>query len=272
MVGILMAFNDFKLGLGFSGLFRSPWVGLTHFRRLFSNSYIFTVLFNTIVISLLKLVFCFPAPILFALLLNELKIDSFKRVVQTITYLPNFLSAIVIMGLVHGLLSPSYGLLNSLRSLFDLPSMHFIAKAEYFRSIIVSIDLWRTFGWGAIVYLAVITSIDSEIYESATIDGAGRLQRMFYITLPGMSSIIALYLIMDIGDILNAGFEIIFLLQSPAVMSVADIIDIYTYRIGLLESNYSFGTAVGLFKSVVSLILVASANHISKKLDTPGIW
>lgn len=272
MLGVLMAFNNYKMGLGFSGIFMSPWVGFEHFLRLFSNPYIYIVLRNTIWISLLKLFFCFPAPILFALLLNEIRGTKFKRSVQTITYLPHFLSAVVVMGLVQGLFSPSYGMVNAIRNAFGMNTVHYLAKTEYFRSIIVGIDLWKGFGWGAIVYLAAITSIDSELYESATIDGAGRLQKTIYITIPGIFHIIALYLILNVGNILNAGFEMIFLLQSPTVMSVADIIDIYTYRLGLQEANYSFGTAVGLFKSVVSLILVSITNMLAKKMGTPGIW
>jgi putative aldouronate transport system permease protein len=174
--------------------------------------------------------------------------------------------------LVLGILSPTYGLLNALRDMMGLDTIHYIAQAGYYRSIMVIIDLWRGFGWGAIVYLAAISGIDSEQYEAAVIDGAGRMQRIWYITLPGLKSIIALYLILNIGNIMNAGFEMVFLTQSPTVMSVADIIDIYTYRIGIREANYSFATAAGLFKSVVGLILVVGANHVAKKLDTPGIW
>ena len=220
----------------------------------------------------MKILFTFPAPILFALMLNEIRTNFFKRAVQTITYLPNFLSSIVIYGLVLGLFSPTYGLINAARDLMGIETVHYIAKTQYYRSIMVGIDLWRGFGWGAIVYLAAISGIDSEQYEAAIIDGAGRMQRIWYITLPGLSGIIALYLILNVGNIMNAGFEMIFLTQSATVMRVADIIDIFTYRIGLREANYSFGTAAGLFKSVVGLILVIGANHIAKKLDTPGIW
>jgi putative aldouronate transport system permease protein len=272
MIGVLMAFNNYQLRLGMSGIFSSPWVGLDHFKRLFANPYIYQVLFNTIWLALLKLIFCFPAPIVFALLLNELNNVYFKRIIQTITYLPNFISAVVIMGLVQSLLSPTYGTLNSVRELLGLERIHFLAEADYFRSILVGIDLWKWFGWGAIVYLAAITTIDVEQYEAAYLDGAGRIRRMWHITLPGIKSIIALYLILDVGNILNVGFEMIFLLQSPTVLRVADTIDLYTYRMGIEQINYSFGTAVGLFKSVIGLILITGANYIAKKLDTPGVW
>jgi putative aldouronate transport system permease protein len=267
-----MAFNNYQIRLGLAGVFTSPWVGLTHFKRLFANPYIWHVLFNTIWLSLLKLVFTFPAPIIFALLLNEVNNIFFKRIIQTITYLPNFLSAVVMMGLVHVILAPGHGLLNNLREIMGFSRIHFLAMEEYFRSILVIIDLWKGFGWGAIVYLAAITAIDLEQYEAAYLDGAGRFRRMWHITLPGLSSIIALYLIFSIGGILDAGFEMIFLLRSTTVMGVADIIDLYSYRLGFEQINYSFGTAVGLFKSVVSIILITVANYTAKKFDIPGIW
>jgi putative aldouronate transport system permease protein len=174
--------------------------------------------------------------------------------------------------LVQGLFSPTYGVINAVRESVGLDSVHYLADPAYFRSLMVGIDLWKGFGWGAIVYLAGITTIDTEQYEAAYLDGAGRFSRMWYITIPGLKSIIALYLIFNIGSILNAGFEMIFLFKSPTVMKVADIIDIYAYRLGIEEMNYSFGTAVGLFKSVVSLILIAGANYLAKKSDNPGIW
>jgi putative aldouronate transport system permease protein len=186
--------------------------------------------------------------------------------------LPNFLSAIVILGLTQAILSPTYGLLNAIRSVFGMQSIYYLAQASSFRSIIVIIDLWKGFGWGAIIYLAAISGIDSALYEAAKIDGANRIQIMRHITLPSISNIISLLLIMNVGNIMSAGFEMIFLLQSPTVMSVADIIDIYTYRIGLLDGSYSFGTAVGLFKSVISLVLVYITNVAAKKMGGTGIW
>ena len=272
MAGIFMAFNDFKLNRGFMGIFTSPWVGLKHFNRLFGNPYIFKVLFNTLSLSLLKLVFVFPAPIIFAILLNELKNLRFKRVIQTITYLPNFLSAVVVVGLVQGLLSPTYGIVNAIRDALGLNTIHYLASANYFRGILVGADLWKSFGWGAIVYLAAITSIDSELYEAAMIDGAGRFRRIWHITLPGMKSVIALYLILNIGYILSASFDMVFLLKSDSVMSVADTVELYAYRMGMQGSSYSFGAAIGLFQGVVGLILVSLSNFAAKKMDTPGIW
>ena len=272
MAGVLMAFKDYQVGRGFKGIFTSPSVGFEHFQRLFKSYYFFSILRNTIVISFYKIIFCFPAPIIFAILLNELRIAYFKRFVQTVTYLPHFLSTVVVTGLVLAMLSPSYGLVNAVLGTMGLEPVHFLANSRYFRSIIVVIDVWKGTGWSAVIYLAAISSIDPQLYESATIDGAGKFRQIWNITLPSLLDLIILLLILRIGDILNAGFEQIFLLYSPPVYSVGDIIDTFVYREGLVNSNYGFSTAVGLFKSVVGLMLIVGSNKLANKFGRQGIW
>jgi putative aldouronate transport system permease protein len=272
MLGISMAFKNYKLGTGFWGVFTSPGVGLANFRSLFVSYYFWQILRNTLLISLYKMLFVFPTPILLALLLNELRAMRFKRVVQTISYLPYFLSAVIIQGLALAVFSPSYGFVNNIMQLLGARAHHFLADARYFRAIIVGIDVWQGMGWGAIIYLAAIATIDPEQYEAAIIDGAGRIRQAWSVTLAGISDIIILLFILRVGDVLNAGFEKIFLLYSPAVYSVGDIIDTYAYREGLINSNFGFATAVGLFKSVVGLALIMITNRVANRFGRQGIW
>lgn len=272
MSGVLMAFKQYRVGQGFAAIFTSPNVGFMHFKRLFTSYYFYTIMRNTLLISFYKIIFVFPAPIIFALLLNELSSRKFKRIVQTVTYLPNFLSTVVVSGLVIAFLSPTYGLLNSVIHSLGYDPIFFLGDARYFRSIIVIIDAWKSTGWSAIIYLAAITSIDQEIYEAARIDGASKFKQIWHITLPELSNLIILLFILRIGDILNAGFDMIFLLYSPPVYSVGDIIDTYVYREGLVNSSFSFSTAVNLFKSVAGFILIVVTNKIANKFGKQGIW
>ena len=278
MVGVLMAFQDYSISKGFIAILTSPFVGLKHFKELFSSFYFYTVFSNTVIISLLKLLFVFPAPLILALLLNELRNVRFKRIVQTVTYLPNFLSYVVISGLVAALISPSYGIINSIREALGLNAVLFIGDPKYFRSIIVGIDVWQKTGVNAIVYLAAITSINPELYESAIIDGASRFKQAWHITIPEIMDVIILLFLFRIGHIMSAGgymnegFQTIFLLYSPPVYSVGDIIDTYVYREGLVRGSYSFTTAVGLFKSVTGFILIILTNKLVKRFDRQGIW
>jgi putative aldouronate transport system permease protein len=272
MLGISMAFKNYRLGTGFWGVFTSPGVGFANFRSLFVSYYFWQILRNTLLISFYKILFAFPAPILLALLLNELRALRYKRVVQTISYLPYFLSAVIIQGLVLAVFSPTYGFINGIRQIMGVQAHHFLADARYFRAIIVGIDVWQGMGWGAIIYLAAIASIEVEQYEAAIIDGAGRIRQAWSVTLAGISDIIILLFILRVGDILNAGFEKIFLLYSPAVYSVGDIIDTYAYREGLINSNFGFATAVGLFKSIVGLVLIVVTNRAANRFGRQGIW
>lgn len=272
MAGIVMAFNEYKIGRGFAAIFTSPWVGLDHFKRLFGSVFFYRVFANTVIINVLKLIFVFPAPILLAILLNEVRSTHFKKVVQTVSYLPNFLSAVVVYGLVLSFLSPTYGLLNAILYQFGLQPVHYLAQPQYFRSILVILDVWRYTGWDAIIYLAAITSIEQELYEAAYIDGANKFKRIWHITLPSISEVILLMFILRIGYILSADFETVFLLYSPPVYSVGDIIDTFVYREGLVNSEYSFTTAVGFFKSTVGLVLIIAVNKFAKRFGKTGIW
>lgn len=272
MFGIVIAFKDYQPFMGVEGIFTSKWVGLKHFRKFFGSYYFKNILGNTLIISLYKFIFGFPAPIVLAILLNEVRNEKFKKTVQTISYLPHFLSWVVVSGLLVALLSTDNGLINVIRGFFGKEPIMYLGDPRYFRRVLVLSDIWKGVGWGSIVYLAAITGIDQELYEAAYIDGANRWDRIKNITLPSISNIVVIMLIFSVGGLLNAGFEQIFLLYSPSVYNVADIIDTFVYREGLVSNNYSYATAVGLFKSLVSMMLLLITNFIAKSLDQEGIW
>lgn len=269
MGGIIVAFQDYN---PFVGILKSPWVGFEHFRKLFALPRFWEILRNTLLISTYKLVFGFPAPIILSLLLNEVRRRHFKRIVQTIYYLPHFISWVVIAGITMSLLSVEYGVLREVFELFDIKRINLLGSTRYFRSILVVSDIWKGAGWGTIIYLAAISNIDPNLYESAKIDGAGRLRQAWYITFPGILSVTVLLLILNIGGLLNAGFDQILALQRPVVQSVSDIFETYIYRIGLGGGKYSFTTALGLFKSVVATMLIITADFFSKKVTGEGLF
>lgn len=260
MYGVLLAFKDFKITQGIIG---SPWAGLHHFEKIMNDTYFYTVLKNTIVISLYKLVVGFPVPIIFALLLSEISNMKFKKMVQTVSYLPHFISWVVMAGIFFTLFSLD-GPINGIVTIFGGDPVLFLADDRYFRSILVVTSIFQGFGWGSIIYFAAISSIDPQLYEAAVIDGAGRFKRMFYISIPMLAPVIAIMLILSMSGILDAGFDQIFNMYNAKVYNVSDIIDTYVYRKGLIEMNYSYATAVGLFKSVVALILIVIVNRIVK--------
>jgi putative aldouronate transport system permease protein len=272
MTGILMAFNEFRVGSRFSAVFTSQWVGLRHFVRFFESIYFARIVGNTVIINLMKLAIVFPAPILFAVMLNEIGAAWYKKTIQTISYLPSFLSAVVVYGLVLAVLSPTYGFVNSLIYRLGGEPVYFLAKRQYFRWILVFLDVWRYTGWESIIYLAAITSIDPAFYEAAVIDGANRFRRIWHITLPSISELIILLLILRIGAIMTSDFETVILLYSPPVYEVGDVIDTFVFREGLVNLQYSYSAAVGLFKSVVGFALVMGTNLIAKRFGRTGIW
>ena len=273
LYGLLMAFKNYKGYGGLAGIASAPWVGLRHFRTFFTGRFFGRLMRNTLLLSLYQLIFCFPAPILLALLLNEIRSNGFKRVVQTITYMPHFISWVVAAGLVKAILSPTTGPLNAvLHNVFGIEPIYFVNETRCFRAVLIISDIWKEVGWSTIVYLAAITGINPEMYEAATLDGASRWQRMWYITLPSISNMVAIMFILQIGRILDQNFDQIMNLYNPAVYEVGDVIDTYVYRAGMLDGQYSFSTAVGLFKSVVSIIMVFLSNKVAKKLGTSGIW
>lgn len=273
MYGIVIAFQNFSPFRGVESMFiDARWVGMDNFVQFFNSYYFGRILTNTLLISAYKIIFGFPAPIVFALLLNELRSSKFKKTVQTISYLPHFLSWAIISALILSLLSPTSGLIGKMVAEFSGSQSNLISEPNFFRSILVSSDIWAGLGWGSIIYLAALAGIDPAQYESAKIDGANRFQQMIHISLPGMANIISILFIFAVGGILNAGFEQVLLLYSPNVYSVGDIIDTYVYREGLENSRYSYAQAVGVFKNVVGLIFLLGTNYIVKRLGKEGIW
>lgn len=272
MGGIVIAFKDISPFGGVQGILDAPWVGFKHFERFFNSIFFWDVMENTLVISILKILVGFPAPIIFALMLNEVMRIRFKRIVQTISYLPHFISWVVVTGLVTALLATSGGLLTEFLNNLTGENWSLLTNPVHFRGILVATHVWKTVGWSSIIYLAAMSSIDPHLYEAAAIDGANRFQMARYITIPGIAFVITILFIFEMGHILDAGFEQILLLYSPSVYSVSDIIDTYVYREGLLGLKYSFAAAVGLFKGMIAFVMILMANVIARRLGQPGIW
>ncbi|MDU2240457.1 MAG: ABC transporter permease subunit [Paenibacillus sp.] len=271
MYGVLIAFQDYKIGHSFTG---SPWAGWKHFAYFFNSPEFFTVMRNTIVISLLKFCIGFPAPILLALMLNEVRKMAFKRVVQTITYLPHFMSWVILGGLVASMLATDNGSLNMLLERFNLTQepINFLSLPEYFWGILITTNVWKEIGFGSIVYLAAIAGVDPHTYEAASIDGASRFKQIYLITLPSIMPVISIFMILAIGNLLSAGFEdILVLAVNPALRDVSDVIDTYVIRVGINNYRYSYATAVGLFKAVVSVGLLTIANYVARKSGN-SLW
>ncbi len=270
MYGVLIAFKDYSFT---KGVWASPWVGFEHFHQLFNASTNFTrILRNTVVISGLKLIFTFGGAVVLALFINEIRSTAFKRITQNISYLPHFLSWVIIGSIMMEMLSPSSGVVNKIIEFFGGQPIYFLADKYWFLSIIVVSDIWQSVGWGSIIYLAAISGIDPQLYDSAKMDGAGRVRQMLSITIPCIANIIAIMLILQVGSILNAGFDQIFNLYNFKVFEVADILDTYAYRVGLEQGNYSISTAVSLFKNGIGLILVLIANKIVNRMGHTGLW
>lgn len=268
MFGNVIAFQDYNV---FEGFLHSKWVGFKHFQDFLSDPYFWKLVRNTLLLNFYLIIFYFPAPIIFALLLNELRVPFFKRFVQSITYLPHFLSTAVVVGMVVNFLAID-GMINRLIEVFGLSQIQFLTKAEWFRTVFVSMEIWHRTGWGTIIYLATLTSIDLTLYEAAKIDGAGRWKRMIYVTLPGIAPVIAILFLLNLGEILSVGFEKILLLYTGSTYETADVIQTYVYRRGLLQSDFSYAAAVGIFQSLVAFILVYSANKFSKKVSETSLF
>lgn len=260
--GIVMAFQDFNPGLGF---LKSPWVGLDNFKLIFQQQQFLNTITNTLVISLFKIVLGTLSSVVFALLLNEVRSTFFKRLFQTIVYIPNFISWVIMAGILLNILATD-GFINILLGFIGIRPIQFISNQNIFPWTIIITDVWKTFGFGTVVYLAAITSIDPELYESAVIDGAGRWKQIRYITIPSIAPIIILMTVLALGNVLNAGFDQVYNLYSPVVYPKGDIIDTYVYRLGLQNGKYAIGTAVGLFKSVISCILISLSLYIAYKV------
>lgn len=268
MGGVVIAFQNFKPALGISG---SEWVGMKNFVDFLTGPYAWRLIRNTLVLNIMQIIFAFPVPIIVALLINEIHCKPYKKIVQTISYMPHFISLVVMCGLLITFCR-SDGIFNDFLALFGIERSNLLANAALFKPLYVLSGIWQEAGWGSIIYLATLSTIDPGLYEAATIDGASRFQRMLYVSLPGLLPIIIVQLIMRIGNILTTGFEKVFLLYSPLTYDTADIISTYIYRQGLELSNYSYGTAVGIFNSVVNLIILVLANYTSKKVTEESLW
>jgi len=269
MYGAIIAFKDYNMVDGFLG---SPWVGLYWFKKFFTDYTFLRILKNTLILSLESILWGFPAPILLALLLNELRCEKYKRCVQTVVYLPHFISVVVICGLIKDFVARD-GVITLLLTQFGVENSNLLSYPEYFRTIYVSSGIWQEIGWGSIIYLSALTSIDPQLYEAATIDGAGKLRQTWNITIPGIMSTIIVMLILRVGQLMSLGYEKVMLLYSPITYETADIISTYVYRVGLLEGmQFSYTTAIGLFNSGVNLVLVLLSNKISNKLTGDGLW
>lgn len=267
--GVIIAFKSYKFSLGILG---SPWVGLEHFKDLFAVPSFWQVFRNTLIISLYKFIFGFPIPIIFALLLNEIRRAFFKKVVQTVSYFPHFLSWVVLAGMAVSFLSPSSGPVNLIMQAMGMKPIYFLGNPEWFRTVLVASDIWKELGWSTIVYLAAIAGVNPELYETATVDGAGRLQRVWSVTLPAMTPVITIMLIFAVGRLVSDDFDQVYNLLNPAVLGVGDVLGTYTYRMGLVNMEYSFATAVGLFRNIIAFVLILMANYIAKKINDYGLW
>lgn len=268
MGGTVIAFQDYRPALGFFG---SDWVGLENFIEFFTGPYAWRTIRNTILLSVYGIIFEFPMPIFLALMINEVSGKIFKRTVQTISYLPHFISLVVVCGIICDFTN-SNGLINALLGTAGPDAVNLLSKKELFRSIYVISDIWKNVGWGSIIYLSTLSGIDPNLYEAAAMDGAGRMKQIIHITLPSLVPIISVQLILRIGRMLSLGYEKVILLYNPLTYETADIISSFVYRVGLVETNYSLGAAVGVFNSVINLALLCLANWFSKSFVKESLW
>lgn len=266
--GLQIAFKHFEV---FRGIWPSPWVGLEHVRDVFGSDKFYSVLRNTLILSVLRIVVGFPVPIIFALLLNEVRQMWFRRTIQTVTYFPHFLSWVVFAGIVINVLGPT-GMVDTALHHVGLPTVNFLTDPQLFRGDLVVTGVIKDFGFATIIYLAALGGIDPQLYEAAMVDGAGRLKQTWHVTLPGLRPIMGVLLVLSIASLMDAGFDQVFNMYNNAVLSTGDIIDTYVYRIGLQNAQYEFATVVGLFKGLVGLVLIVSANHLLRRFGERSIW
>ncbi len=269
MFGLVMAFQKYGVFLGFM---KSPWVGFEHFEKFFSSPDFFILFKNTLLLGLYNLLWTFPFPILFAIFLNEIKNAALKKGIQTVSYLPSFLSIVIVCSMVTDFLSPGHGIVNTLLKAIGLQPHYFLIDPAWFRTIYIASEIWSGMGYGAIIYLAALSGIDPSLYEAARVDGCKRFRSIWHITLPSMMPTIATMFILKSGNMFRIGYEKVLLLYTPTTYKVADVFSTYVYRKGLLETNYSYAAAVGLFESLVALILLLATNRISKKLSEQSLW
>jgi len=269
MAGVVIAFKDFN---PMEGLFGSPWVGVKWFQKFLTDPKFWQVFRNTILLSAYNLLWTTPMPVLFALLLNEMNGKRIKKAIQTVSYLPYFVSTVVMVGILNQLLSPTSGIVNHVLGVFGISPIMFMGESAWFRTIYIASGIWQGTGYSAILYFAALTNIDQQLYEAAYIDGAGRAARMRYISIPGILPTIMVMFLLNIGKILQVSFEKVILLQKPITVDVSEVINSYVYKRGLLNMDYSYGTAMGLLQSLIGFVLVISANAISKHLTETALW
>lgn len=264
--GVSLSFQKFRL---FGG---NQWVGLRYFQELFSSSTFYRALGNTLIISALKIIISVPVPVILAILMNEVRNRYFKKFVRSVAYLPHFLSWVVITGVFVTILSPVNGLVNEIIKAFGGQSIPFMTSSYHFRGVLVASEIWRSAGWDSILYTAALMSIDPLLYEASRIDGASRWQQTLYITVPELLRTIVTVFILNVGFFMNAGFDQVFNMMNDSVIGVADIIDTYAYRIGLIQMNYSYATAVGLFQGLIGLVLIVLTNRIARRNESGSLW
>ncbi len=269
LYGLIIAFKDYSV---FEGIIGSKWVGLKHFVRFFSSNDFLLLFKNTLALGFFALIFGFPVPILLAISLNELRVKWLKKSIQTFTYLPSFLSVVIVSSMVIDFLSPSSGLINKLIAALGFEKIYFLIMPEWFRTIYVASDIWALMGYEAIIYLAAIAGISPTLYEAAKVDGSSRLRSMWHITIPSLMPTILILFIMKTGNMIRIGYEKVLLLYTPTTYEVADVFSTYVYRKGLVEANYSYAAAVGMFEALVAMIMLLSANFISRKAGGKGLW
>lgn len=269
MYGLQIAFKDYSI---FKGVANSPWIGFEHFTYLFDNDQFLRAVMNTIQISALNLLFGFPAPIILALMFNEVLHATYKKTAQTIVYLPHFISSVIIAGIVITAFSPSVGVVNTVLGWFGIDSIYFLTKPEWFRPIFVGTGIWQEAGFGSIVFLAAIAGVNPSLYESAVVDGANRWQMMWKITIPSILPTILIMLIIRIGNIMEVSFELVILLYQPATYATADVVNTFVYRQGLQSGQYDFAAAAGLFNALVAFVLVMVANSLSRRYSRVSLW
>lgn len=270
MYGVLMSFVNFKPRLG---IFGSPFVGLKYFRQVFENPMFPRLLRNTILLGFYSILWGFPVPILFALAVNEMRGKRIKKIVQTISYMPYFISVVVIVGLLWNFLSPTTGVVNTVYTqMTGNEPIKFMTEPKYFRTLYIGSGIWQSFGWNSIIYLAALAGVDMELYDSARVDGANRFRQLIHITLPGIMHVVIIMLVLNMGSVMSVGFEKIILMYSEPTYEVADVISTYTYRRGIVSMDYSFGTAIGLFNSVSNMLFIIGANWASRRFTDTSLW
>ena len=267
--GVIIAFKDFNFQ---QGMLRSPWNNFEHFRWLFQDPFFYRTLFNTFYISVLRIIFSFPAPIILAMLLNEVRLTPFKRITQTVSYLPHFISWVILAGILTEILSPQRGIIAYLSTQLGSEPVNWLVQRSTFRGLLVATGIWQGVGWGSIIYLAALSSVDPTLYEAASIDGANRFHQARYISLPSLIPAIVILFLLQVGNILEESFQQIFNLYNPLVYKVADVFSTYIYRSGIEEARYGYTTAVGLFQNTVGIVVLVAANWVIRRFSEYAIW